>query len=104
MIPDLSGPGYLLVRWTLRIHGRRFLQLVECDSDGLLELRIVPVNYLRRGLLDVDVRRNTLVLDDPAIVGPDRQVRRGDASPVDELRETEDADEAAPCALADDRP
>ena len=100
-----SAHDHLLVRRTFRRWRWRwrFLQFVERDGDRLLELRVVAVDHIRRRLLHVDVRRHSLVLDDPTIFGPDREVRGGDASSVDELRKAEDADQSAPRALADDR-
>ena len=63
-----------------------------------------PAIDVGRRLLDLDVRRHAFVLDDQAVLGPDREVRRGDAAAVHQHREAEDADEAAPGALADERP
>ena len=55
-------------------------------------------------LLDFNVGRHALVFHDPALLGvPDGEVGGGDRGAVHQLGEAEDADEAAPCALADDR-
>ena len=55
----------------------------------------------RRVLLDVDVGRNAHVLDDPAVLGEDRQVGRGHDAAVHQDGEAEDADQPAPGPLAD---
>ena len=56
--------------------GRRVLgQLLEHDLDRPVELRVLARGHGGRVLLDVDVRRHAHVLDHPAVLGEDRQVR-----------------------------
>src|SRR5258706_7647330 len=78
-------------------------ELLHGDGEGLLELRIAAGDDVGRRLLDVDVGRHALVLDDEALGGPDAEVRCGDVAAVHQGRETEDADEASPGTAADER-
>ena len=63
----------------------------------------LPGDDVGRRLLHLDVRRHALVLDDPAVLGPDGEVGRRHRAAVHQDREAEDADQAAPGALADQR-
>ena len=56
------------------------------------------------GVLDFDVRRDALVLDRPFSVEiVECEIGRGDAAVVDRVRDAERADQATPCARADER-
>src|SRR6185369_2216388 len=80
---------------------RILLQFAQDDLYGALQLGIAAGNYLGRSLLDFDVRRHPFVLDAEALLGPKAEVRGRDAAAVHQHGEAEDADEAAPGALAD---
>src|SRR5262249_31191828 len=69
-----------------------------------LELRIVPFNYLRRRVLDFDIRRHSCVLDGPL----SGQIVKGqiwcrDSSTINRRWKTKRADKSSPCARADQR-
>ena len=80
----------------------RILQAVERDLDRAVELRVAAAVDFARPLLDFDGRCDAFVLDAEAVLGPDREVGRGDRAAVHQGGEAEDADQAAPGALADD--
>src|SRR5664279_4116781 len=87
---------------TRRALHRMFLQHLHRLRDAALELRVVAAHELRGGILDLDVRCDTLVLDRPsASAVVEGEIRSGDAACVDHIRNAERADEPSPRARAD---
>ena len=83
--------------------GRVLFEGFEDDFDRLVELRVVAGGDGGGVLLDFDVGGDAFVLDDPAVLGEDRQVGAVTAAAVHQHREPEDADQAPPGPLADQR-
>ena len=69
---------------------------------GSLELRVMSGRDFSRPLLDFDVRRNALALNNPAVFCPNPQVGCGDHAAVHKDRESQDADQASPGAFPDE--
>src|SRR5262245_35923445 len=87
--------------WLLR---RVLLYRLEYHLNRSLELRIMSVSPGFRIHLDLDVRRNTVVLDLPlSLRRVEGEVRRRHRASVDQDRIPSDAHQSAPGALADQR-
>lgn len=81
------------------------LELRERFGDCSLELRVVALADELGVLRHLDVRRDPDILHFPLTVSPvERPAQRRDGAAVDQLRIAAYADEAAPCALADQGP
>src|SRR6266511_889273 len=91
------------IRRALGQHRRFGLKLLQHHFDGFLELRIAPGNDVLGRLFDFHVRRHAFVLDDATVLVPEGEVRRGDGTAIHQHGETEDADQPAPGAFADER-
>jgi hypothetical protein len=79
--------------------------LVQEHLHRLLELRVAAGDHLVRQVVDLDVRIDAVVLDDPfAVQAIDAELGEGDVAAVDERDVAADADQAAPGARADHRP
>ena len=84
---------------------RTLPELVQHPGDRPLELGIVPVDDVLRGLLHRHIGRNPDVLNYIAGVGgPNRQIGCGDTAAIHQDRRSENPDQAAPRSLADQRP
>src|SRR5262245_35444292 len=80
-----------------------FLELLERFGDRPLELQIMACDAFFRCVLDVDVRRNTFVLDSPLVVAREESpARRDGRTTVDEGRCVRCVNETTPRPLADE--
>src|SRR5262245_54561518 len=83
---------------------RVLLQFLHDQLDRLLELRVLAGNNIGRPLLDLDVRSDAFILDGEAgLWGPEGEAGGGDAAAVHQRRIATDADQPAPCPLANQR-
>jgi hypothetical protein len=72
------------------------LELLERDVDRLIQLRVLSRRHVGRPLLDLDVGRDTLVLDAPAVLGVEAQIGRGDHPTVHQPQEAQGPHQPAP--------
>src|SRR5580698_1915436 len=78
------------------MHGM-LVQEPQRFSHRPLQLGIVTLDHLGRSILDLDIRRDTFVLDPPFSVGiVERQVRRGDAAIIGHRRHEERPHQSTP--------
>src|SRR6478672_3357398 len=83
---------------------RALAEQLHCLLHRTLELRIPALQHLLGGVLDFDIRRDTLVLDRPlAVHVVERESWSRYAAAVDRRRNADRADEATPRARADQR-
>ncbi len=88
--------------WTLILRERVFFQLLRGHLNCFFELGVMTCSYEGGIVIDVEVGRNSMVLDIPfAFEVVESEVRSGYATSVDQFGKSEDAYEAAPGALAD---
>src|SRR5579872_807040 len=90
---------------TFDLRQRMLLQLLHYDFDCFFELRVATLAPCGGFQVDLDIRRDAMILDLPiAVEAVDCGTRRCYATAIDEFRIAPDTDKTAPCFLSDQRP
>ena len=89
-------------RAVCRFLRRVFADLVQRNLDCFFKLRVTALPPEFRIEIDLDIRRNALILDVEFTLSiAERNTRSRDRTAIDQRRITVDADKAAPRAFAD---
>lgn len=90
-------------RRPLELRWRALLEHVRDDLDRFVELGVAAGYSVSGRNLHLDIRGNTVVLNHPAVLRPDGQVRCGQHAPIHEDRKSQRSDETSAAGGTQDR-